>query len=169
MPHLTKLDLIAIIPSESITIQNYCKKGVPMEPKKLFENQRHVRSIKLPADKNHPYSFFNVAAMRIASNTLTGGAFKLYVYFCSYGPSYHEYIGKKNIELNTGLSKNSYLRAFKELEQHGYIQHDPNSQSPDDYIFVESGVAASHPNIQLDGGTCTQNGYTPCTQNGYSK
>jgi len=128
---------------------------MPLEPKRLFENQRHIRSIKLPTDKEHPYSFFNIMARQQARVTLSGGAFKLYDYFASYGHTYHEYLGKKNIASKTGLSKNSYLRAFKELEQFGYIQHDPLSQSHDDYIFVENGYgnAATY---QIDGIAPTQ-------------
>ena len=110
--------------------------------KQLFNNQRHIRPIKIPTDKYHaPYACFNVAAQQKARITLNGNAFKLYNYFCSYDQTYNEFISRKNIEEKTGLSRTTYSRAWKELEDHGYIQKDPNNKNKENYyIFVESGV-----------------------------
>lgn len=114
-----------------------------MEPKKLFNNQRHVRTIKLPVDKYHPYALFNIESLEVARKTLSGGAFKLYTYFAAYSPSYHEYLSTKNIISRLGISDRSYRNAFDELERFGYLQHDPQSSDPDYYIFVESSATAS--------------------------
>lgn len=108
--------------------------------KKLFNNQRRIRSIKVPTDKYHtPYSFFNVAAQQKARIELNGNAYKLYTYFSSFDMSYQEIISRKNIECKTGLSKDSYIKAFKELQEKGYIQKDPSTKNADDYIFIEDG------------------------------
>lgn len=115
-----------------------------MEPQKLFYNQRHMRVIKLPADQYHaPYSFFNIEARKVARISLTGGAFKLYDYFTTYASSYHEYISKKRIMEQTGLSRCSYINAFKELQEHGYIQHDPKAEDPDYFVFIENAMLLS--------------------------
>lgn len=108
--------------------------------KKLFNNQRTIRSIKVPTDKYHaPYSFFNVAAQQKARIELNGNAYKLYTYFSSFDISYKETISRKNIKCKTGLDEKAYKRSFKELQEKGYIQEDPALKDNNNFIFVEDG------------------------------
>lgn len=112
---------------------------------KTIYNQRHIRPIKIPADRFYaPYATFNVLAQQQARVTLNGNAFKLYNYFSSFSPTYTEFLTRKNIEAATGLKKSSYIAAFKELQEAGYIQKDPAGENDKDYyLFVESGEIIS--------------------------
>lgn len=112
---------------------------MPQE-RKLYNNQRVIRPIKVPTDKYHaPYATFNVAAQQKAMITLNGNAFKLYSYFSSFSPDYKETIMRQNIKNKTGLSKDAYIDAFNELRKKGYIQEDPSTELSEHYIFVEDG------------------------------
>lgn len=57
----------------------------------------------------------------VAMCSLSGSAYKLYVYLCENKDGYIKYLSYADFHEATGLSKPTYVTAKKELIKHGYL------------------------------------------------
>ena len=107
-----------------------------------YYNQKVLRFINCPKDKQHPYTMFNKDALKEAMLNLSVNAFKLYIYLSSFKEMPESFnMSRKNASQAMNVSESSYLKAVKELQTKGYIIPDPTKPNKDFYIFIE------HPQI----------------------
>lgn len=84
-------------------------------------NQKTIRIEKEQANKENPYSIYNLNALKSAMLELKGEAFKLWCYLDKNQNGYTFALSKVDA-LNWGIgSKSSYDRAVKELIEKGYL------------------------------------------------
>lgn len=97
-------------------------------------NQRTVRVVKEDIEKQQEVAMINLKALEEASLNLNGVAFKLWVYFSKN--KNHNEIDMWTRNLNKfGISKGgSYDRAWRELEEKGYLKAGIEKNK---YIFYE--------------------------------
>lgn len=84
-------------------------------------NQKTIRIEKEQANKENPYSIYNLNALKSAMLELKGEAFKLWCYLDKNQNGYTFALSKVDA-LSWGIgSKSSYDRAVKELIDKGYL------------------------------------------------
>lgn len=109
-----------------------------------YYNQKVLRFVNRPKDKQHPYTMFNKEALKEAMLNLSASAFKLYIYIGSFKEMADTNetfsLSRQNTTKAIDISKNSYLAAVKELQSKGYIVIDQTKQDKDNYIFIEHPV-----------------------------
>lgn len=79
------------------------------------------------------YSRYNNQDLNKAISTLSGSAFKLYIYLGMYKEHPHCDISTKQILTDTGFSSRTYYYALKELRDTGYLVSDNTSS----YLLLE--------------------------------
>ena len=85
------------------------------------ENQKTIRVEKEQANKENPYSIYNLNALKAAMQDLKGETFKLWCYLDKNQNGYTFALSKVDA-LNWGIgSKSSYDRGIKELIEKGYL------------------------------------------------
>lgn len=85
------------------------------------ENQKTIRIEKEQANKDNPYTIYNLNALKSAMLDLKGETFKLWCYLDKNQNGYTFALSKVDA-LNWGIgSKSSYDRAVKELIEKGYL------------------------------------------------
>ena len=88
--------------------------------KALFANQRTVKIHKKPV-RPGKFTTISTAATMHAMHELSYSAYMLYSYLSLNADKYEFYLGKEFICNNTALTRNTYYRAFEELEEKGYL------------------------------------------------
>ena len=99
------------------------------------ENQRIVTTGKALCDANHRYTMTNIEAMKRAMNRLKPNAYKLWVYLGKNQDQYTFALSQVDVTDFCGMSRNTYLSAFKELEAEGYLVRDNDGSNH--YNFYE--------------------------------
>lgn len=105
----------------------------------LFPNQRAIRTKKAPHDANNSYSYYNLEAMSRAMRELKPSAFKLWCYLNKNKDGYEFGLSLAAAKEFCKISEKSYLSAFKELQEKGYIVDYVFENSIQGYLFVEDG------------------------------
>lgn len=96
-------------------------------------NQKTIKTIKEPCNKDNLYSMYNIDAQQAAALDLKGETFKLW---CFIGKNQNGYtFALSKVEaMKWGIgSKSSYDRAVKELIEKGYLVET----SPNHFTFYE--------------------------------
>lgn len=89
---------------------------------KLVPNQKGVIVNKAPADKNNLYTINNLSAIDEAAFSLQEkGSFKLYIYLAKNQNNYKFALSSSHFMEWSGLSKQAYDTAVKELIAKGYL------------------------------------------------
>ncbi len=97
------------------------------------ENQKTIRIEKEQANKDNPYTIYNLNALKFAMLDLKGETFKLWCYLDKNQNGYTFALSKVDA-LNWGIgSKSSYDRAVKELIEKSYLVNT----SGNSYNFYE--------------------------------
>ena len=76
---------------------------------------------KTESNQSDPYSIINIAANRVALETLTKSAYCLYMYFMQNQDGFTLKLRRSHAMNITNLSKSSYHRAMAELIEKGYL------------------------------------------------
>ena len=82
---------------------------------------RHIITKKALSDKNNNFSYFNLEAMSRAMRELKPSTFKLWCYLNKNKDSYCFNLSQVAVTNFTGISRSSYLAAFNELYEKGYL------------------------------------------------
>ena len=104
-------------------------------------NQQYRRIIiKRTSDKEErDYLKISRSILKKASYNLSGNALKLYLYFCSNSNNWKLSLSSKVFcEEFANITKPTYRKAFKELEEKGYL-----IQQGDEYVFNEVGLLSA--------------------------
>lgn len=88
---------------------------------KSVANQKIVTVVKGQANKANPYSMINLEADKKAMKLLSPYGFLLFNYIRNNQNNYCFGLSRKDFCEKTGVSRNSYLKAAKELEENGYL------------------------------------------------
>lgn len=103
---------------------------------KSVANQKIVTVVKGQANKANPYSMINLEADKKAMKLLSPYGFLLFNYIRNNQNNYCFGLSRKDFCEKTGVSRNSYLKAAKELEENGYlVKRTSNSNR---YTFYEN-------------------------------
>ena len=103
---------------------------------KSVTNQKIVTVVKTQANKTNPYSMINLEADEKAMKLLSPYGFLLFNYIRNNQNNYCFGLSRKDFCEKTGVSRNSYLKAVKELEENSYlIKRTSNSNR---YTFYEN-------------------------------
>lgn len=100
-------------------------------------NQKAIRVKKAPSDKDHPYAIFNLEHSRYAMAVLSSNAFRIW-FFLNANKDNYEFALSPN-QFKDIMSKTTYLKCVKELEQYGFIRKAGLYPNFHGYIFVEGG------------------------------
>lgn len=84
-------------------------------------NQKTVKVIKEPCNKENYYTLINLNALTNAANELSGDAFKMWVYFSKNQNGYEFDLSSKHAEESFSLSKRRYDNSIQELIKAGYL------------------------------------------------
>lgn len=103
---------------------------------KSVTNQKIVTVAKAEANKHNPYSQVNLEADIKAMKILSPYGFLLFNYMRNNQNGYKFGLSRKDFCEKTGVSRNSYLKAVKELEEHNYLVC--LSENSNQYTFYEN-------------------------------
>ena len=84
-------------------------------------NQKTVKTIKEPCNKQNYYTAINLQALESAGSVLSGDAFKMWVYFSKNQDGYQQQLSSKHAQETFKLSKRRYDNAIKELIDLGFL------------------------------------------------
>lgn len=87
-----------------------------------FPNQRITRIHHVAHDKKHLYYTASMEATNKAMAELSGNAFKLYIYLNKNQDGFSVALSHKAIKEQCNMAKQTYLNAFDELIEHGYVK-----------------------------------------------
>lgn len=117
--------------------------GRTMNPDKNYHlpringNQKAIRIKKAISNRDHPYSLFNIEALKYASVNLSPNGFKMWAILNSNKDNYELALSP---DLFKGaMGRTAYMRVVNELIEKGFLRKAglyPNFQG---YIFVEGG------------------------------
>lgn len=107
---------------------------------KLVGNQKYIKIIKAEANKSNPYSIISKAALDNALERLKPNSFKLWAYLAANSNGY-EFAFKSSFFLElTGMSRNTYTAAWKDLIDNGFIEEGVILRgSIEGFLFWEGG------------------------------
>lgn len=89
-------------------------------------NQRRITVHK--ADKQKGYTKIDPQACKSAMARLGYSAFMLYMYFCLNATNFQLVLSMVTLCAETGLKRNTYYAAFKELVDKGYLVCKPGTE-----------------------------------------
>ena len=98
-------------------------------------NQRYIVTHK-PMSTAGDFTYIRLSRTRQAMAVLSPSAFMMYMYFSLNADKYEYWLWKTSFLENTGLSKNTYYSAFKELQTLGYLV--PRAHSKHVFDFYDS-------------------------------
>lgn len=108
-------------------------------PVKLVPNQKAIEIVKMPCNKNNPYTLINLQAANKAAEELSPNGFRLWFYLAANKDGYEFAFSSQHVIKKFKTSKNAVLRAVKELINKGFlVQKDSNNFY--NYFFYEGGV-----------------------------
>ena len=84
-------------------------------------NQKTVKTIKEPCNKQNYYTAINLQALQDAGAVLSGDGFKMWVYFSKNQDGYQQQLSSKHAQETFKLSKRRYDNAIKELIDLGFL------------------------------------------------
>lgn len=87
-----------------------------------FPNQRITRIHHVAHDRKHLYYNASIEATNKAMAELSGNAFKLYIYLNKNQDGFNVALSHKAIKEQCNMAKQTYLNAFDELIEHGYVK-----------------------------------------------
>ena len=93
---------------------------IEISPKSLFPNQRTIKIHKKPVVSGN-FTTISVSATMHAMHDLSYSAYMLYSYLSLNADKYEFYLSKEFLCNNTALTRNTYYKAFDELEEKGYL------------------------------------------------
>lgn len=96
-------------------------------------NNMVVRVHNEPCDENHPYCMINMEAAGKAVQNLSGGAFRLWMYFAK-NPKGHTVKLSLDDAAKWGIKESSFYESMDELTKRGYIR----DLGRDVFIFYEN-------------------------------
>lgn len=86
-----------------------------------YINQQTVTIHKQPISQCPQFITMNIQSSRKAMRSLSGCAYKIYVFLCENKDNYQFPLSKKIISSELGISERSYTNAKKELIEKGYL------------------------------------------------
>lgn len=98
-------------------------------------NQRVV-TIHKPAHKKGDFTTVGITVMLNAMQELSYSGFMLYCYFMLNADGFEQIISPAYILKNTALTKNTYHKAFHELESKGYLVQSANAKTLFDFYEI---------------------------------
>lgn len=98
-------------------------------------NQRVV-TIHKPPHKKGDFTTVGVSAMLAAMENLSYSEFMLYCYLMLNADGFRHMLSPTYIYRNTALTKNTYQRAFHELEKKGYLVQNPTAKTYFDFYEI---------------------------------
>lgn len=109
---------------------------------KLASNQRLVKIDKAASNKTNPYAIFNLSALQRAMS-LKPNTFKLWCYLNANQHGYEMPFAREKYLEWAGVTKNTYLAAWKDLIDKGYIIHvDEIRPGIEGWVFLEDGCSS---------------------------
>lgn len=116
-------------------------------------NMRHIVIHKPQSEKGN-FTYVNRQANMAAMRNLSYSAYELYMYINLNADGYGMYLSRVLLEANSGMPKNTYVRAFNELVKEGYlVRHEKHDSL---YDFYE--VPIEHSSIPKMGTSRPLNG-----------
>ena len=106
---------------------------------KLVPNQKAVKVVKEPCNKNNIYAAINIDAMEKAACALDAAAFKLWVYFAKNQNGYEFALSSKDVADSFGMKRDQYNRAIEILIKGGYLVKESGNY----YTFYEAALIPS--------------------------
>ena len=114
-----------------------------MDPNKKYNlppikgNQKAIRIKKAVSDREHPYSLFNIEALKYASVNLSPNGFKAWAVL---NINKNNYECALNLQMFKGMmGDNTYRRVVNELIEKGFLRKACLYPNFEGYIFVEGG------------------------------
>lgn len=103
---------------------------------KTVPNQRIIKIIKSPTDKQHLYTANNLQALFEAMQNLKSlCGFKLYMYLAKNQNNYEFALSSQDFCESAGCSMSAYNTAFKELVEKGYLIQKAGSKT--NFTFID--------------------------------
>jgi predicted transcriptional regulator len=100
-----------------------------------YPNQKVICVHKIPVNNKELYTQINLNAINKALETLSGNAFKLFIYIAKNQNNHKFALSCSDIIKKLNISNKTYYNAFKELISTGYIQQ--TDEDSNYYIFNE--------------------------------
>lgn len=107
---------------------------------RLYPNQRAIRVVKELSNKDNLYSIFNQAALLNAMQNLKPSAFKLWAYLNANQDGYEFGLSGAEAQRICGFSCPTYLSAFNELVEKGYLEEVELYPALTGYLFREAAL-----------------------------
>lgn len=113
----------------------------------LVPNQREYTTNKAKCSgkqANEYYTPVNLLALKEAMKTLSGTAFKMWMYLGKNQDNKTFALSKVDVMNWCGFSRNSYTNAFKELEKAGYLIQDSDRKHHYDFYEIAQIQVTTH-------------------------
>ena len=113
-----------------------------------MSKQRSIVTKKDKCNKENPYTTISISALNyVVNDNLSAGGLKLWLFLAKNQDGFSMSMWQGNLD-SFGLPKSTYKRAWKELEEKGYIKQIYGES----YIFNEipDGVKVNPPTIEKD-------------------
>ena len=106
----------------------------------LAPNQKAIRILKSPADKDHLYSLFNLSATKNALKSLSPNTFKLWAYLNLNADGYEFGLSRKDTMEICGFGSNTFTSAVNELIEKGFLVKAELYPRLIGYLFMDCGL-----------------------------
>lgn len=100
-----------------------------MKAETTYNQQYKVMNTYKSDTKNHSYIMINHDSWQRAIKELSSVGFKLYMYMAKNTGGYDYDLSPSAINKAVGMCKESYRKAFRELESKGYIVRSPQFEN----------------------------------------
>lgn len=113
----------------------------------LVPNQRELTTKKTKCSgkvKDEYYTATNLNALKEAMKTLSGSAFKLWVYLGKNQDNYTFALSRADAMSWCGFSRNTFTKAFEELEKEGYLVQDKDKKYHYDFYELPQIEVTTH-------------------------
>ena len=108
--------------------------------RKSVPNQRFIKVLKKPCDKNNKYTTNNLQALDQAAKLLQSKAgFKLYMYIAKNQSNYSFFLSSSDFMKWSGVAYTAYSTAFNQLVQKGYLVQQRDSDTK--YTFFDYSIS----------------------------
>lgn len=108
-------------------------------------NQKTILIERITAEVKKDFFKISNENLSEAMSNLKPSAFKLWIYFADNKDGYKEELYPVNVCQLTGIGRSTYDRAFKELEEKGYLIQSKKQKNT--YLFKEKSDIVSKPDL----------------------